>query len=256
MIFTMRPHQLRRMIGPLFLAALAVTTISWFFKGDLVGPESIRSDLLQPPQQESIDREPFSFEYKGKQCRVEPVATYELWGLVVSHNNIHSVADIYHDSTSVDTKDLCVIWGGNLETPDYRRVEFKSGPWTCYFKYPRGVQFHHNGLGNNHLITDDPVIRRTLDGVRVGDQIHLKGLLVDYQMEDWQGFWRRTSTRRDDNDCEVLYLEEAEVLRRGTPGWYLLYRLGWISLLVLPIAYVTLMWIEAGQEDTTTLGRI
>lgn len=184
------------------------------------------------------------------------VATYELWGLVVSHNNIHSVADIYHDSTSVDTKDLCVIWGGNLETPDYRQVDFKSGPWTCYFKYPRGVQFHHNGLGNNHLITDDPVIRRTLDRVRVGDQIHLEGLLVDYQMDDWQGFWRRTSTRRDDNDCEVFYLEEAEVLRRGTPGWYMIFRLGWISLLLLPLSYLVLMWIEAGQEDTTTLGRL
>ena len=252
----MRPHQLRRLVGPLLLVALAVTAISWFFKGDLVGPERIQPDLLQPPQQESTDREPFSFEYKGKECRVEPVATYELWGLVVSHNNIHSFADIYHDSTSVDTKDLCVIWGGNLETPDYRQVDFKSGPWTCYFKYPRGVQFHHNGLGNNHLITDDPMIRRTLDRVRVGDQIHLEGLLVDYQMDDWQGFWRRTSTRRDDNDCEVFFLEEAEVLRRGTPGWYTIFRLGWISLLLLPVAYLVLMWIEAGQEDTTTLGRL
>ena len=75
-------------------------------------------------------------------------------------------------------------------------------------------------------------------------------------MDDWQGFWRRTSTRRDDNDCEVVYLEEVQVLRRGTPGWYALYRLGWITLLLLPVAYLVLMWIEAGGEDTTTLGRL
>ena len=252
----MRPHRLRRLVGPLWLVALTVTVISWFSKGDLVGPESIHADLRQPPHQDLIDREPFAFEYKGQECRVEPVATYELWGLVVSHNNIHSVADIYHDSTSVDTKDLCVIWGANLETSDYQQVGFKSGPWTCYFKYPRGVQFHHDGLGNNHLITDNPLIRRTLDQTRVGDQIHLKGLLVNYQMDDWQEFWRRTSTRRDDNDCEVFYLEEVQVLRRGTPGWYALYRLGWITLLLLPVAYLVLMWIEAGGEDTTTLGRL
>ena len=140
--------------------------------------------------------------------------------------------------------------------PTTNEVDFKSGPWTCYFKYPRGVQFHHDGLGNNHLITDNPVIRRTLDQTRVGDQIHLKGLLVNYQMDDWQGFWRRTSTRRDDNDCEVVYLEELQVLRRGTPGWYALYRLGWITLLLLPVAYLVLMWIEAGGENTTTLGRL
>lgn len=252
----MRPHRLRRLVGPLWLVALTVTVISWFFKGDLVGPENVDPALLQVPRQEIVDRDPFSFDYKGKQCRVEPVATYELWGLVVSHNNIHSVADIYHDSTSVDTKDLCVIWGANLETSDYQQVGFKSGPWTCYFKYPSGVRFHHNGLGNNHLISDNPVIRRTLDRVRVGDQIRLKGLLVDYQMDDWQGFWRRTSKRRDDNDCEVVYLEEAEVLHRGTPGWYTFYRLGWITLLLLPVAYLVLMWIEAGQEDTSTLGRL
>jgi hypothetical protein len=184
------------------------------------------------------------------------VATYELWGLVVSHNNIHSVADIYHDSTSVDTKDLCVIWGDNLDSDDYRRVDFKSGPWTCYFRYPQGVVFDHDSLGNNHLITDNPAIRRALDDVRIGDQIHLTGQLVNYQMDDWQGFWRRTSTRRDDNDCEVIFLEELEVLRRGTPGWYLLYRLGWTTLIALPLVYLFLMWIEAGREDTTTLGRL
>ena len=252
----MQPHQLRRLIGPLLLVALAVTVVSWFLKGDLVGPEEIHSDLLQPPQQTIIDREQFSFAYKGKQCLVEPVATYELWGLVVSHNNINSVADIYHDSTSVDTKDLCVVWGDNLESADYQRVAFKSGPWTCYFKYPHGVEFRHHGLGNNHLITDNPGIRRTLGGVRVGDQVHLAGLLVNYQMDDWQGFWRRTSTRRDDTGCEVVYLQEVEVLRRGTPGWYTVFRLGWITLLLLPVAYLVLMWVEAGQADTTSLGRL
>ena len=244
------------MIGPLFLVALVATAVAWYFKGDLSGPETIQPDLLQAPRQEIVDKEPFSFEYKGKACLVEPVAAYELWGLVVSHNNIHSVADIYHDSTSVDTKDLCVIWGVNLEAPDYRQVEFKSGPWTCYFRYPHGVTFHHDGLGNNHLITDSPVIRRTLNKVRVGDQVHLKGLLVNYQIDDWQGFWRRTSTRRDDNDCEVVYLEEMSVIRRGTPGWYALYRFSLTALLLLPLAYLALMWVEAGSSDTTTLGKL
>ena len=244
------------MIGPIFLVTLVVTAMSWFLKGRLVGPEEIEPALLQIPKQQVTDREPFSFEYKDKQCLVEPVKTYELWGLVVSHNNIHSIADIYHDSTSVDTKDLCVIWGANLQGSAYHQVDFKSGPWTCYFSYPHGVEFRHNALGNNHLITDDPAVRRAIDRVRVGDQIHLQGLLVNYQMDDWEGFWRRTSTRYDDNDCEVLFLEEVEVLRRGTPGWYAAYRIGWITLLLLPVAYLTLMWIEAGKQDTTTLGRI
>ena len=124
----MRPHQLRRWIGPLFLAAVAITTIAWFQKGRLVEPAEIHEALLQTPVQRPQPGEVFEFRYKKKVCRVEPVASYELWGLVVSHNNIDSVADIYHDSTSVDTKDLCVIWGENLERSDYQKVQFKSGP--------------------------------------------------------------------------------------------------------------------------------
>jgi hypothetical protein len=252
----MQSHQLRRWVGPLLLAAIAITATSWIFKGRLVGPGEIDKALLQNPAQNPTSAEPFDFEYKGRQCRVEPVASWEQWGLVVSHNDIESIADIYHDSTSVDTKDLCVIWGANLQAADYQQVDFKSGPWTCYFSYPGGVHFHHNALGNNHLITDKPEVRRALDAVRVGDQIRLAGLLVNYQMDDWQDFWRRTSTTRDDNGCEVVFLKEIEVLRRGTPGWYTAYRLGWVAIFMLPALYVFLMWVEAGNSDTTTLGRL
>ena len=252
----MQAHELRRFIGPLFLVAIALTGISWYFKGQLVDPSKIDPSLLQIPAQSTTHAEPFAFDYKGKECTVEPVASWEQWGLVVSHNNIESIADIYHDSTSVDTKDLCVIWGTNLKTADYQKVDFKSGPWTCYFRYAGGVQFHHNGLGNNHLITDDPTVRRALDGVRVGDQVWLAGLLVNYQMDDWQDFWRRTSTTREDDGCEVVFLQEIEVLRRGTPGWYRAYRLGWLAILLLPVLYLFLIWVEAGKADTTTLGRL
>ena len=99
-------------------------------------------------------------------------------------------------------------------------------------------------------------VRRSLDGVRVGDQVRLAGLLVNYQMDDWQNFWRRTSTTREDDGCEVVFLKEIEVLSRGTPGWYSAYRLGWIAILLIPVLYLFLIWIEAGKADTTTLGRL
>lgn len=252
----MEPYRIRRRIGPLLLLAIGLTLTSWYFKGQLTAPRAIDPALLQEPLQTATSRDEFAFAYKGEQCRVQPVADFELWGLVVSHNNIHSVADIYHDSTSVDTKDLCVIWGENLERNDYRRVHYKSGPWTCYISYPEGVHFSHDAIGNHHLITDDARIRDRIAGVRIGDQIRLSGLLVNYQMSDWQGFWRRTSTRRDDSDCEVVFVEDLEVLQRGTPVWYAAYRLGWMAIVALPLLYVTLMWIEAGRGDTSTLGRL
>ena len=252
----MQAHRLRRSIGPLFLAAIALTFIAWINKGKLVDPVGIDPALLAEPRHAAVARETFSLEYKGKACRVEPVSEFELWGLVVSHNNIHSVADIYHDSTSVDTKDLCVVWGPNLASDQFQQIEFKSGPWTCYFRYPPGVTFLHDGLGNNHLITDSQAIRDQIDEVRIGDQIRLAGLLVNYQMDDWEGFWRKTSTRRDDTDCEVVFVQELDILERGTPGWYTAYRLGGIAIFALPLLYLFLIWLEAGSADTTTLGRL
>ena len=100
----MQIHEIRRLAGPLLLAAILLTSIAWFRKGRLVSPDEIETAILREPVQAPIRTAPFSFEYKSRLCRVEPVARWEQWGLVVSHNNIKSVADIYHDTSSVDTK--------------------------------------------------------------------------------------------------------------------------------------------------------
>lgn len=238
---------MQRLLKKLFIVALVVTPMAWFFKGRLVDPGEIRPELSQEPTQEPTVAEPFSFVYKGKETRVRPVADYELWGLVVSHNNIKSIADMYHDSTSVDTKDLCVIWGPNLESDDYQRVNFRSGSFTCYYRYPAGVRFRARAASNNHLISDSYQIRSQIADVRVGDQVRLKGLLVDYQVEDWQDFWRKTSTVRSDSGCEVLFVKEVEVLRAATPVWYSTYRLGWLALIALPLLY--LLSLHFGVRD-------
>jgi len=246
---------LRRWISRAFVASLFLFALAGWRKGRLVGPPEIRPELLREPVQAATDRAPFSFPYRGKECRVRPVAEYELWGLVVSHNNIHSMADIYHDRSSVDTKDLCVVWGDNLQRDDYLRATFKSGPFTCYVTWTDGVKLAMNEISNNHLITRDAAIRDAIAGVQIGDQVHLKGLLVDYQMEDWEKFWRRTSTTRNDSGCEVVLVEELDVLQRGTPGWYALWHLSGALLVLLPVAWGVVFWKQAGA-DPLALGQL
>jgi len=184
------------------------------------------------------------------------VARYELWGLVVSHNNIESFADLVHDSTSVDTKVLCVIWGPNLADNDFHRVRYTSGQFTCYFKYPHGVVFDRKALGNNHLITDDDGVRERIGEVRVGDQIRLSGLLVNYRMDDWDSFWRRTSVSRKDAGCEVVFVETLEILRRGAPLWYAMYAWSWRVLIAVPVLFFVFAWIESRDPSTSRLGEL
>lgn len=243
----------RQWLGRAFALGLAVTALAWTQKGDLPSVAELRPELLQEPVQKDLEGPLFTFDYKGQQVEVQPVADYEMWGLVVSHNNIKSIADIYHDSSSVDTKDLCVVWGESLRNGSYRKVDFWSGPWTCYFRYPPGNEFQGRDLGNNHMITGSESLRGQLANVRIGDQIRVKGRLVNYRMEDWRDWWRRSSTVREDagnGACEVIYFDQIDTLQAGTPLWYLLFRVGLAFLVVVPLLFVHSLWLDAGRSKS------
>ncbi len=238
----------RRALGFIALALVALLLLAWKNKGGFPDASEIDPALFEEPRQEATQREPFEMTHEGHTVRVQPVAEYELWGLVVSHNNIQSVADIYHDSSSLDTKDLCVVWGSNLQSGELGKVSFESGPWTCYYRYPEGVRFDGSEMSNSHLITDQETLRADLDDIRVGDQIRVKGALVNYQLADWQDFWRRSSTARTDSGngaCEVLFFEEIEVLVPGTPLWYLLFHGTLFLLALVPVIFIHSIWIDA-----------
>ena len=65
---------------------------------------------------------------------------------------------------------------------------------------------------NTHVIAANPSVAREIARLRVGQVVHLQGLLVDARRDD--GLYIRTSlTRRDHGEgaCEVLYVESADV---------------------------------------------
>jgi hypothetical protein len=217
---------------------------SWYMKRRPIEPEAIDPGMLRASAQTATSRAPFAFEFRGSAVRVRPVAEYSLAGLVVSQNDVESFADIYHDSSSVDTKDLCLLSGESLGTDDFHQVSVRSGPFTCYFRYPPGYAFRHQDWSNNHLITDDEALRDAIGGIHTGDQVRLRGLLVDYQMDDWGERWRETSTVRNDQGCEVIFVEELEVVRRGAPGWHRVYRASWWAIAALPPLWILLLWLQ------------
>lgn len=232
-----------RAVTAVLLASVLLLVAAWKSKGVLVDVDGVLPELLEEPIQTDTDLEPFSFSYAGKSYTVDPVADYEIWGLVVSHNDIEGFMDLVHDESSVDTKDLCVIWGENLETNDFQRIEFTSGDFTCFLQFPSGVDFRFDSISNNHLITDEQAIRDVIAHVRVGDQIHILGSLVNYQ-EAGTRFWRRTSTTRRDTGngaCEVVFVEEIEILVQGTPVWYALYPLAWLLVILSVVTRVGLL---------------
>lgn len=181
--------------------------------------------LFQEPLQGEASLDEFRTSYQKQLYTIAPVASYELWGLVVTHNNILALDDIYHDETSIDIKDICVIWGENLESDEHLRWKFWSEPWTCFYQAETKAshqKFEGSALGNNHLLATDPQVQKAIRQARIGDQIHLRGQLVDYQNAEQPGFWRRSSTTRDDDAngaCEVVLVEEFKILKAANESW-------------------------------------
>jgi hypothetical protein len=151
---------------------------------------------------------------------------YELWGMVVSSHYAGSFLDIAHEAWKdyLNIKDLCVIWGRNLETGAFREIKFWNRDFTCYFSWSNpeaGELFSQSHISNNHLITADPLLRPVIKSVRRGDQVHFHGWLAKYGHKGSSNV-RGTSTSRDDvggRACETVYVTEFEVLKRANPSW-------------------------------------
>jgi len=224
----------KKMVNIILPLIFVITIIAWFEKDRLAKYHQMHAELNQDPIQEEMSAPQFSFDYRDETYHVQPLARYELWGLVVSHNNITGILDMYHDENSVDTKDLCLIWGNNLTSNDYKKVSYSSGAWTCYYQYPYGVDFYPDALSNNHLLTADDAVRERIGQVRIGDQVHIQGMLVKYQAESNPSFWRDSSMVRTDTGdgaCEVVYVESIDIIQTGAPLWHMTFFFGrWLTI--------------------------
>jgi hypothetical protein len=208
----------------------------------------ILEPLLQDPVQSKDGvPEPFEVRRKDVDYTVTPLFSYELWGLVVSYHDASSFIDVSHKQWNdfLNTKDVCVIWGRNVETGVYERMRFRNRDFTCFYRYPdreTGELFTENCLSNNHLLPADPLVAGAVLKARKGDQVRFKGWLASYGVKG-APYQRRSSTVRNDRGngaCEVVYVTEFEVLREANATWRVLYRL---SLIVAGLALIALFFL-------------
>jgi hypothetical protein len=233
----------------LLLLSLGLLLGGWYLKDRLPLPGDIREELHNDPIQTPTSAKPFDFTYRGKTYMVTPVADYELWGLVVTHNDITGITDITHDANSVDLKDLCVVWGSNLNNGDYREVKYSSGDFTCYWSYRRPMNFRFDEIANNHLLSDSAAVRARIRHAEIGDQIHFKGMLVNYSPTANPQWVRKTSTTRKDTGnhaCEVVFVEDFDILHTANNTGRFLFRFGKWLLLIALLARLGVMFGIAG----------
>lgn len=245
---------IRHLLTLTLLLCIVGYVTGWSKTRDLPPESDLVPELFTEPLQRATAIAPFTFDYRNVEYAVSPQASYDISGLVVSHNDILSWWDIYHDENSVDIKDICLIWGQNADEDIYQNMKFWNESVSCHAQgsiLPHGKRFYGPALSNNHLLSADPEVREKIRAVRVGDQIRMRGYLVNYNDAKTPQFVRKSSLTRSDSAgfaCEVMYVTELEVLRMAPRTWHDLYELcrRWMLLLVgmKLVTLVVFPWIE------------
>ena len=117
-----------------------------------------------------------------------------------------------------------MIWGDNTRHPDLNKLDFWNGIFTCNVQAPDQATwsaFDMDQLSNNHLISDKDFIRDKVSGIRVGDQIRVRGWLASYTGPVGTRGTSTTRTDSGDGACETIYVEQFEIIEAATSGWRL-----------------------------------
>lgn len=244
---------LRRGTKVLLAASAAAFVLSLFMQDRLPPAGRVLPELLAEPVQAAVDAaEPFESERKGITYVITPLFSYELAGLVVSTHDADSFVDISHEAWRdyINIKDLCVIWGRNVETGVYARMRFRNRDFTCFYTYPdeeTGALFSEDCLSNNHLLPADDVVAAAVKRARKGDQVSFKGWLVSYGIKG-SPYKRVSSTTRKDRGngaCETVFVKEFRILKTANPGWRTLRR---VALWVFVLAAVAAIRLGSGRR--------
>ncbi len=228
----------REVVKVILLAGLVLFLLAIIFRNRWPGEDEFRPELFQEPVQEPGNvPAPFDVAQKGSNYTVYPQFNYELWGMVVSSHYAGSFLDYAHEMWKdyLNIKDLCVIWGKNLETGAFRKINFWSRDFTCYYSWSNpeiSRTFSLSHISNNHLITENSRLRKLVKSIKRGDQIHLSGWLAKYGHKGSKVVRGTSTTRKDTGGqaCETVYVTEFEVLKRANPGWRALVP---VSLLII-----------------------
>lgn len=224
---------LERLFKWLFLVCALITAALHLRKDDMPEPAFYDLSLLTEPDQAKTDKPPFATLVNEQRYTITPKFDYELHGVIVSYSDADAFTNIWHHKRwqdFINLRDLCVIWGKNVESGVYRDMKFHNDSWTCWASWQdsgTGQRFKMNALSNNHLLTDDNAIKEALMSAEPGDHIRLKGVLAEYA-NPGNGFKRGTSITRNDTGngaCETIFLEDFEIVQKANRGVRRLYGL-------------------------------
>lgn len=223
---------------------------SFFFVEKLPMAGEVYSELDREPRQSAAGDEDIVIEKEGYRAELQEVYEYEIQGLVVEDYISDNWLDVTHEHDPFNTRDLCLVWGDNINDLVLEEIEFSHGEFTCFYQTrdrEAYAAFNPEQLSNNHLIPANEEVEKLIERTRVGDQVRIAGSLVELEvnMPDGRTWSRGTSVTRNDSGngaCELIYVRDLDILAATNQTWRFLqvfsFVLGLASLLVLLTIFV------------------
>lgn len=138
---------------------------------------------------------------------VEPLAGFALEARVLGREDYR-----FDEGAELAPTDLALGWGRMADPGVYGRLAItQSGRWYHYRWGNEGPPLPPDEIvrssANMHLVPGTPAVAEALARVRAGQQVRLRGWLVEARRDD--GYrWRSSLTREDSGDgaCELVYV--------------------------------------------------
>lgn len=192
----------------LFILSIIVWGATFFLVGNLPPASVIQPELHASPRQAHVKMQTYDINYNGKDYKITDIATYQMVGLVLAHNDDLIKSQFGIKNAEFTMRNLCVIYGDELKHGNYSRTEFNNCPV--------------KDGSNNYLLSDNEEIRREIGKISIGDQIYIKGRLVNYESN---AETLKSSTKRDDGAAEIIFVEEVVIGHSYNFVWALLHKI-------------------------------
>jgi hypothetical protein len=167
-------------------------------------------DWHRDPIQTAADRPPFELETAHGRVTVTPRAKYDIAAVVEGKE------PYWLDATAfLSPYDLALAWG-DVATPELRRRLEVGQSWRFFFWRTSDpsvdIPYVISHSANNHIIPADSNVRRAIASIGRGDEVRLRGLLVDVRTD--RGLtWNTSLVRTDhgDHGCEIIWVESVQL---------------------------------------------
>lgn len=177
-----------------------------------IASDAAAIDWRREPIQTPTERTPFEVPTRSGPALLTPRAAYEIAAVVAGSERYR-----FDEPALVSPLDLVLTWG-ELPTASYRPKLAYSQQWRFYFwrtedrSLDAGYVIRHSA--NTHMIPATPNVERALLALDVGDEVRLRGLLVDVAAPGLR--WPTSLVRGDHGDggCEILYVESVRIGER------------------------------------------